>query len=224
VRAADKGEEPGVRAADKGEEPGVRAADKGEGPGVRAADKGEWPGVRAATFTPEDVFHYAYAVFHSPTYRERYAEFLRIDFPRLPLTSDVDLFRALCEKGAALVDLHLLRGGNFQLQTTFPESGDNIVAPGYPKYTPLPAGEGPGVRVNGRVYINKQQYFEGIAPEVWDFHVGGYQVLEKWLKDRRGRALTYQDIMHYQRVVVALANTIRLMAEIDDLIPAWPLT
>jgi hypothetical protein len=75
----------------------------------------------------------------------------------------------------------------------------------------------------GRVHINKTQYFEGVAPEVWDFHVGGYQVLDKWLKDRRGRALSYEDIQHYQHVVVALSETIRVMAEIDALIPAWPI-
>lgn len=180
-------------------------------------------------FGPEDVFHYAYAVFHSPTYRERYAEFLKIDFPRLPITSDPALFRALCQKGAALVDLHLLRSKLVnQFITTYPESGDDTIAAGYPKYeslTPQPPphsrqGEG---EEGGRVYINKRQYFGGITPELWEFHVGGYQVLEKWLKDRRGRALTYDDIQHYQRVVVALANTITLMEEIDDLIPAWPI-
>ena len=74
-----------------------------------------------------------------------------------------------------------------------------------------------------RVYINAKQYFEGITAEVWDFHVGGYQVLEKWLKDRRGRVLTWDDLLHYQKVVLALTNTIRLMDEIDERIPAWPI-
>jgi hypothetical protein len=186
------------------------------------------------TFGPEDVFHYAYAVFHSPTYRERYAEFLKIDFPRLPLTGDKALFKALCQQGAALVDLHLLRGVKIA-GTTFPESGNNVVESGYPKYeiqNPSPTlpvnGEGAGSASGkeepfGRVYINKTQYFGGIAPEVWNFYVGGYQVLEKWLKDRRGRELSYEDIQHYQKVAAALGKTIDIMEAIDDLIPAWPL-
>jgi hypothetical protein len=216
-----------------------------------------------ATFGPEDVFHYTYAVFHSPTYRERYAEFLKIDFPRLPLTSDRDLFRALCQQGAALVDLHLLRGAAVgRFITTFPVDGDGVVASGYPQYeagaaadptaksppsytdlqvveggldapTAPPrhdmerglatAGSPRGRGEVGRVYINKTQYFDGVPEAVWGFQVGGYQVLDKWLKDRRGRTLSFDDLRHYQRVVVALAETMRLMDTIDDLIPAWPL-
>ncbi|MBZ0284359.1 MAG: hypothetical protein K8L97_26705 [Anaerolineae bacterium] len=164
------------------------------------------------TFGPEDVFHYAYAVFHSPTYRERYAESLKMDFPRLPLTRDVDLFRSLCAKGKALVDFHLLRDiGLRDLITTY-SAGSGVVEKGYPRYD------------NGRVYINKTQYFESIAEDVWEFQIGGYQVLDKWLKDRRGRTLSGDDGLHYQKVVIALTNTIRLMDEIDDLIPEWPLT
>jgi hypothetical protein len=182
-----------------------------------------------ATFGPEDVLAYAYAIFHSPTYRARYAEFLKIDFPRLPLTADPGLFAALVALGRALVDLHLLRGPALShLITTFPVEGDARVERGYPKYTlPAPpsllAGREPEGGVLGRVYINKTQYFEGIPPDVWEFYVGGYQVLEKWLKDRRERVLSWDDIQHYQRIVVALAETIRLMAEIDATIPAWPL-
>jgi len=76
---------------------------------------------------------------------------------------------------------------------------------------------------NQRVYINKTQYFEGVPPEVWEFHIGGYQVCQKWLKDRKGRILTYDDLTHYQKVIVSLKETIRLMAEIDELIPRWPV-
>jgi hypothetical protein len=164
------------------------------------------------TFGPEDIFHYAYAVFHSPEYRSRYAEFLKIDFPRLPLTSDRALFRELAGLGARLVDLHLLRVP-VDLITGFPAGGTNEVATGYPKYD-----EG-----QRRVYINKAQYVSDVAPEVWAFQVGGYQVLDKWLKDRRGRALTYDDITHYQRVVAVLSETITLMAQIDDAIGGFPL-
>ncbi len=169
-------------------------------------------------FTPEDIFHYIYAIFHSPTYRSRYAEFLKIDFPRAPLTSDVGLFRALCGLGQELVGLHLLESPAVgQLITSYPVAGDNRVEKGYPKYTP------PTAQQPGRVHLNKTQYFEGVPPDVWEFQVGGYQVCDKWLKDRRGRQLPYADLTHYQQVVVALQETIRLMQEIDDVIPEWPL-
>jgi predicted helicase len=164
------------------------------------------------TFGPEDVFDYAYAVFHSPTYRERYAEFLKHDFPRLPLTSDRALFAALTEKGAEMVGLHLMTSPSLDsLITRFPEDGDNTVEKG--RYD----------EATSRVYINKVQYFEGVLPEVWQFRVGGYQVLDKWLKDRKGRTLSFEDIMHYQRIVVALSETQRIMQEIDETIPDWPL-
>lgn len=164
------------------------------------------------TLGPEDIFNYAYAVFHAPTYRNRYAEFLKIDFPRLPLTSNKELFKALAAKGAELVSLHLMESPALNnLLTKYPIAGSNAVD----KVTYDDN--------NQRVYINKTQYFEGVAPEVWNFHIGGYQVCQKWLKDRKGRTLTYDDLTHYQKVIVALKETIRLMAEIDALIPGWPV-
>jgi hypothetical protein len=175
-------------------------------------------GDRLKTFGPEDVFNYMYAVFHSPAYRNRYAEFLKIDFPRLPLTSDPGLFRILCDLGGELVSLHLLEKHPAPV-TGFPMAGDGTVkAVRYAE-----PGQGSGA---GRVWINKTQYFEGVPPEIWAFHVGGYQVCQKWLKDRKGRQLTYDDITHYQRIVAALGETIRLMAEIDRIINihgGWPL-
>jgi predicted helicase len=164
------------------------------------------------TFGPEDIFDYAYAIFHSPTYRTRYAEFLKIDFPRLPLTSDKKLFKALVEKGAELVALHLMESPALNsLITKYPVSGSNTVEK-------VSYDEN-----NQRVHINKTQYFEGVPPEVWNFHIGGYQVAQKWLKDRKGRTLNYDELTHYQKVVVTLKETIRLMAEIDELIPGWPI-
>lgn len=168
--------------------------------------------LQRTTVGPEDIFYYIYAVFHSPTYRARYAEFLKIDFPRVPLTGDRELFAALVKLGQELVKLHLLE------QTPpspahYPVNGDDEVAKGHPKYN----------EAARRVYINKTQYFEGVEPEEWEFYVGGYQVLEKWLKDRQGRKLTYNDLTHYQKVVAAIKRTIELMAEIDDTIPGWPL-
>ena len=181
--------------------------------------------VLAAAFTPEDLFGYIYAIFHSPTYRSRYAEFLKIDFPRVPITSDPALFWWLAGLGRELVSLHLLDAEAAPVLlkpiTRFPIPGDGLVARGHPRY----------VEANCRVYISaddakagKQgQYFEGVPPEVWDFQVGGYQPCQKWLKDRVGRQLTYDDLTHYGRMVVALHETIRLMAEIDAAIPGWPL-
>ena len=165
------------------------------------------------TFGPEDIFNYAYAVFHSPTYRNRYAEFLKIDFPRLPITSDKQLLKALAEKGAELVSLHLMESPVLDKPITrYPITGPNTVDNRL-KYD----------NSNQWVYINKTQYFEGIPPEIWDFHIGGYQICQKWLKDRKSRTLTYDDIAHYQKIIVALKETVRLMEEIDELIPGWPL-
>jgi len=215
----------------------------------------EGKGDLEACFGPEDILHYAYAVFHSPTYRERYAEFLKIDFPRLPLTSDRELFKALAEKGEELVGLHLMESRKLNhLVTGFPVPGsDRVEKVRYVEQVTeekkVPTDASPAsVRVSnrrlplvfehqtrvkiqpkpkpkptGRVYINKTQYFEGIEPEVWEFRIGGYQVLQKWLKDRKSRKLSFDDLFHYQKIVVALKETIRLMGEIDDVIPAWPI-
>jgi len=215
----------------------------------------EGKGDLEATFGPGDILHYAYAVFHSPTYRERYAEFLKIDFPRLPLTSDRELFKALAERGEELVSLHLMESPELNhLVTNFGVSGsDRVEKVRYvekvteEKKTPADASPSsvkvsnrrlplvfehqtrvkikpkPEPKPTGRVYINKTQYFEGIEPEVWEFQIGGYQVLDKWLKDRKGRKLIFDDFFHYQKIVVALKETMRLMGEIDELIPTWPI-
>ena len=171
------------------------------------------------TFGPEDIFDYMYAIFHSPTYRERYAEFLKIDFPRLPLTSNTDLFREVCKPGERLVGLHLMEKFGKGL-SRYPVKGNNMVE----KVEYLEPRDQPE---QGRVYINKVQYFEGVPPEVWNFHVGGYQVCQKWLKDRKGRVLSFEDIQHYQRIVAALGETIELMEKIDEVIEehgGWPIS
>ena len=169
------------------------------------------------TLGPEDIFDYMYAVFHSPTYRTRYAEFLKIDFPRLPLTTDGELFRALCGLEARLVGLHLIERFGTVLPP-YPAKGNNVVE----KVEYREAHD----EVAGRVYINREQYFDGVPLEVWEFHIGGYQVCQKWLKDRKGRTLSFEDIRHYQRIVAALAETITLMERIDEVIEehgGWPL-
>jgi len=133
----------------------------------------------------------------------------------LSLTSDKELFKTLVEKGAELVSLHLMEAPVLEQQHTqikFDVSGSNVVEKVIYDETAK------------RVCINKEQYFEGVLPEVWNFHIGGYQVCQKWLKDRKGRTLTYGERVHYQEIVIALRETIRLMKEIDQVIPGWPLT
>lgn len=164
--------------------------------------------------TPEKIFYYAYAIFHSPTYRQRYAEFLKIDFPRLPLTKNDQLFNDLANQGEQLVNLHLLKSEKLKnLITTYKGEGNHQVTQ---------------VTYNDqlqRVYINPQNYFTDIPKHIWEFKIGGYQVLEKWLKDRKNanRALSPEDIIHYQKIVVALQQTLNIMTEIDQLIPSFPI-
>ena len=181
------------------------------------------------TFGPEDVFHYIYAMFHSPTYRERYDQFLRADFPRVPLVDDAESFRVLAGLGAQLTGIHLLESSMLDKPAaSFPVPGDNVIEKGYPKYyapDETPPGETTPVE-QGRVYISanakkgsKQgQYFNGIAPEVWEFRIGGYQPMDKWLKDRKGRELSFDDKTHYAKMAAALQETIRLMEEVDQAI------
>ncbi|HML96595.1 MAG TPA: N-6 DNA methylase [Thermodesulfobacteriota bacterium] len=154
--------------------------------------------------TPEEIFYYIYAVLYSNTYRTRYAEFLKIDFPRVPFTKDHALFGKLAGLGEELVNLHLLKSPGLDSPIArFPIAGDNKVDK--PSHN------------DGRVYINKTQYFDGVEKDVWQYQVGGYQVCSKWLKDRKGRTLTLDDIKHYCKVVTALSKTIEIQTEIDRL-------
>lgn len=192
---------------------------------------GDGRGGSSISFGPEDLFHYIYAALHSPTYRKRYKDFLKADFARIPTTSDVNLFRELVSSGAELVDLHLLRlpgssgvGGNGgaailvapgQQGVSFPKAGTSVVD--------KIAYVAPQAHEPGRVVINSTQYFAGVEPQTWEARIGGYQPLDKWLKDRKGRKLDSNDVLHYMRMVIALRETQRIMGEIDALIPAWPL-
>lgn len=154
--------------------------------------------------TPESLFDYIYAVLHAPAYRERYAEFLKSDFPRIPYPADSKTFHALAEKGAELRALHLMEStalDNFI--TIYPVDGDHAVDK--PVYK------------DGNVYINADQYFGNVPEIAWNFYIGGYQPAQKWLKDRRGRNLSIDDIMHYQRIIVALTETDKIMKEIDTI-------
>jgi predicted helicase len=169
------------------------------------------------TVGPELIFHYAYAVFHSPTYCERYAEFLRADFPHLPLTSDFELFRTLAGFGGELVDLHA-RGKGEPRGLGFPVKWDSVIKE--VRYQP-PQGKEPG-----RVWINDRQHVEGVPEAAWRFPIGGYLPAQRWLKDRVGRTLGYEEQVEYQRIIWALLETRRLMTEIDASIKqhgGWPL-
>ena len=172
------------------------------------------------TFGPEDIFNFSYAIFHSVSYRGRYVEFLKLDFPRVPIPDDASLFRKLCVYGSKLVALHTMKAeGDSSIGFDVP--GNNTVE----QISFVPPNKETGIRA-GRVHINSEQFFEGISSAVWQMCIGGYQVCEKWLKDRKGRTLTHDDIEHYQRTVSALAETRSLMAQIDALIAdhgGWPL-
>jgi hypothetical protein len=183
------------------------------------------------TFGPEDVFAYIYAVLHTPGYRQRYLEQLRRDFPHIPLPAGRDFFAEMTRRGHELVGLHLLDRLPAAPEPSFPVRGSDIVAAGHPRFVPLespsPNGESAGLR-RGRVYISGDsdgpaQYFDGVTPEVWEFRIGGYQVCEKWLKDRRRRKLNLGEIRMYQRMIATLGSTIAIMAQLDEIAPTWPL-
>ena len=175
------------------------------------------PGDLKQSFGPEDVLHYIYAVLHSLEYRRRFADFLKSDFPRVPLTGDRPLFAALVELGKRLTSLHVMETVGHEAPA-FPKVGDNrIERVGYsPPFDGSP----------GSVFINDDQYFEGVTPETWEFTIGGYRPAEKWLKDRRRRTLSFDDIEHYRSICAILAETPKFMAQIDetiDLHGGWPL-
>ena len=156
------------------------------------------------TFAPIDLLDYIYAVLHSPTYRETYKEFLKIDFPRVPYPKDSNTFWQLVQIGGELRQIHLLESPTTEKYITqYPEDGDNIVTK--PTYK------------NGSVYINDTQYFANVPEVAWNFYIGGYQPAQKWLKDRKDRELGFEDILHYQKIIVALSETDRIMKEIDKI-------
>lgn len=155
--------------------------------------------------TPEDIFDYVYSVLHSPNYREKYKEFLKIDFPRVPYPKDKTSFKKLVNLGTELRLLHLLESPKVNKYiTTYPiEGSDEVVKV---------------VFNENKVFINKEQYFGNVMESVWNFYIGGYQPAQKWLKDRKTRTLNNEDIEHYQKMVVALTETERIMKEIDKVI------
>ena len=163
--------------------------------------------------SPEQILAYIYGVLFSPTYRERYYDFLKYDFPRVPLPRDIDQFRILAALGQRLIDCHLLKESR-------PE-----VAPTRRGTSPVHRfeGEGDGVvsqvhYMDGQVWINPTQYFTEVPVEVWEYEIGAYRVCEKWLRDRRGEVLNYEDVRQYQAILVAVAETLGVMREIDGVL------
>ncbi len=200
------------------------------------------------------VFDYIYGVLHSPDYRRTYAQFLKIDFPRIPYPANQQVFAHVAEKGGQLRRLHLMEDAAIGA-TPYPFKGDGDGVVGkvaFASSSPSPlageerdlatqelsrSGEGAFADVQdngsqtrsdpspqpspargegaiGRVYINPDQYFEGVPQTAWDFHIGGYQPAQKWLKDRKGRALSFDDVRHYQKIIKILIETDRIMKEI----------
>ena len=158
--------------------------------------------------SPEEIFYYIYGVLYSNVYRQRYEEFLKIDFPKIPFTKDYRLFQKVADLGKQLVKLHLLKSP--ELNNPIPRfygEGNNLVK----------------VRIynkkDKKIYINNTQYFDSIEKEVWEYMIGGYQVLDKWLKDRKDKYLTAEEIKHYCRIVTSLKGTVKVQKEVDKFYP-----
>ena len=208
-------------------EPSARGDQGGE---VCFAESGEVMPAYRQTFAPIDLLDYIYAVLHSPTYRETYKEFLKIDFPRVPYPTDAEAFWKLVALGGELRRLHLMESPTLsQFITQYPVGGENevekisfvIACDAGAKQSPDETADDNFSKVSnfgkvGKVYINSDQYFDSVPEVAWNFYIGGYQPAQKWLKDRKGRILDFEDIMHYQRIIKALTETARVMGEIDD--------
>ncbi len=167
--------------------------------------------------TPDEVaiFDYIYGVLHCPAYRETYKEFLKIDFPRVPYPATPKSFWDISKKGTTLRELHLMQDAAigktpYKFDGTPNEDGDSVVEK--PVFTP-------GAGKIGTVHINKTQYFEDVPLVVWEFYIGGYQPAQKWLKDRKGRTLSFEDIRHYQKIIKILSETDRIMKTIKMDLP-----
>lgn len=169
--------------------------------------------------SPPEIMAYIYAILYSPTYRTRYADFLKRDFPRIPITSNKKLFQTLAGLGQKLIELHTMEKTLPRI-TQYPVVGSNEVAR-------VRFAQPSETEPVGRVFINNEQFFDNVPLAVWETHIGGYRVAEKWLKDRKGRELGYDDLTHYQGVIAALARTLEVQAEIDvgiDSAGGWPLS
>jgi len=154
---------------------------------------------------PEQILSYVYGILYSNVYREKFAEFLKIDFPRIPFTKNYQLFLQISEFGEELIELHLMKH-KFDSKVKYTGRGKDDTI-GKPVYS----------EEEKTVYINENRYFENVEPEAWDYHIGGYQVMEKYLKDRKGRQM--DDPGHYCRMAAAISKTIEIQQKMDKLFP-----
>jgi predicted helicase len=176
-------------------------------------DETIWAAINTAVgheTTPEDIFDYIYGVLHSPAYREKYKEFLKVDFPRIPYPKNADEFEHFRSFGNQLRELHLMHN--------VPESSVSFPFPGNMQVDYLRWEWNKDDGYSGNVWINDAQCFEGIPADAWEFYIGGYQPAQKWLKDRKGRTLSFDDIEHYRKIIAVLIETKRLMDEIDTIV------
>ena len=156
------------------------------------------------TFSPIDILDYIYAVLYSGKYRENYKEFLKIDFPKIPYPKNTKTFIELAKLGSSLREIHLMESPLLDTYITkYPIVGDNLIEKIEYK--------------DGNIYINEEQYFANVPEVAWNFYIGGYQPAQKWLKDRKGDVLTFEDVLHYQKIIVALNETNKVMLNIDKI-------
>ena len=158
-------------------------------------------------FCPMDLLDYIYGILHSPSYREQFKEFLKVDFPRIPYPSDASEFRRIAEIGGVLRKVHLMEIKP-SIMTQFNVAGSNVV-----EAIKITDGDS---NYLCKVWINDEQYFDGVPRVAWEFYIGGYQPAQKWLKDRRGMTLNFEGIMHYQRIIAALCKTHELMQQLEE--------
>ena len=151
--------------------------------------------------SPEEILAYIYAILYSPTYRQRYYEFLKYDFPRIPMPQDIDQFRTLATLGQRLMEWHLLKDVQIPTRHRFEGEGDGVISK--IQYA------------DGKVWINPTQHFTDVPEEVWEYEIGAYRVCEKWLKDRRSETLRHEDVRQYRAILVAITETLAVIDEID---------
>jgi predicted helicase len=168
-------------------------------------------GGAGGAFSPIDILDYIYAILHSSVYRNRYKEFLKIDFPRVPYPKNAGQFWQFVSLGAKLRRPHLL--DNVEPEkgiAVFPEAGSSQIENISPVFPPSPSSL-------IKIFINSTQYFDNVPPEAWTFYIGGYQPAQKWLKDRKGKTLSFDDVKHYRKIIRVLKETGELMQQIDKL-------
>jgi len=161
--------------------------------------------------TPEQILGYIYAILYAPSYREKYLEYLKIDFPRIPFVEDEKLFYKISVLGSELIEHHLMKQNYPKNNIKYPVAGDDAI-----EEVRYEVGKS-----SGRIYINKTQYFENVTKEIWEFEIGGYQVLEKWLRSRRDKkenTLSYQEQETFMQICNILSFTINQMGKIDGIV------